>query len=124
MDRRTMSAEEVAETVEAFARAAARHYEYTETGAGRRKINREADKVREAYRQLRSHEGGKRALLPVLDDANLAVVSMAATYLMHFAPDRSKAALERVAKDPRLLGLEAQYALQRFKDGTWQLEFE
>ena len=117
-----MSEEMVSDLVTAFAQAAARHYAFTQAGRYR-DINREADKIDAAYRKLKSYgDKGKQALLKLLDDADLAVSSMAAAYCMHFAPQECKRVFQRVAKDPGILGLEAQYALKRFDDGSWQVE--
>lgn len=117
-----MSNEELNELVTTFAQAASQHYVFTQAGK-RRDINREADKIDDAYRKIKNYgDEGKQALLKLLDSNDLAVATMAAAYCMHFAPQECKIVLKRALKDPGILGLGAKYALKRFDDGRWQDE--
>lgn len=115
---------EIDAAVTDFAVAARSHHQLTVDGAGARKINAQANLIALAYGRLRAHgEIGKQALARLLTDPDVAISIMAATYLMHYVPDASRAALKRALTDPGIIGLGAKYALKRFEDGSWSKEF-
>ena len=117
----SMDMDEMENLVAKFAAASYRHYTYTVEGAGKRKVNGEADIVAQCYKALAA-AGAKDKLLSLLDDPHPAAVAMTATYCMHFAPEPCRAALRRVARAPGLIGMMAEYALGRFTDGSWVRE--
>ena len=64
-------------------------------------------------------EGGLDAFLALLDAPEAAGSGMAAVYAMREAPERCRAALAALAKEPGLLGFRAQAALELWESGEW-----
>ncbi len=61
-------------------------------------------------------------LLKLLDHENPVVAKSAATFSLKYATERSTEVLKRIAKEPGIVGFEAQQALLRWQEGSWQLE--
>jgi hypothetical protein len=56
------------------------------------------------------------------ESPNLAVAEMAAVYSLKYDPLRALAALRRISQEPGLIGFGARQAIQRWEEGSWQLE--
>ncbi len=117
-----MTLHDVDEAVSAFVEATKLHYQATL--AGNYKItNKYAQIIDEAFRKIVAMGvEARQALLANVDDDDNAVASMAAVYSLKFNPERALDALRRIADKPGLIGFGAQQAIQRWEEGTWQLE--
>jgi len=74
-------------------------------------------RIVEAALALRDHGAeGERALLRLLEDEESAVRGWAATHALKLDESRSIRILEEVARDPRLVGIEAQAALDEWRE--------
>jgi len=105
-----------------FAEAAEKSYEAMLKGDWREN-NRWVKRQVSAFQQIIEIGDIARAeLLTLLEDKNLAIAKSAATFSLKYAPERSIATLTRIAKEPGMLGFEAKQALQRWEEGSWQLE--
>jgi len=117
-----MTEQKVEELIEKFTQAVKSHYMATLVGDWRN-ANKEAAKIRKTIKRLRSlGENAREALLAQTDSQDLAVSSMAAVYSLKYAPERSISVLTRIAKEPGLIGFEAEQALQRWNEGELNLE--
>ena len=67
-------------------------------------------------------EPARLALLDLLTHENLAIAKSAAAYSLKYSTDASIKTLNRIAKEPGILGFEAQQTLARWKDGDWHLD--
>lgn len=75
-------------------------------------------RIVEARLALRDHGvEGDRALLGLLEDEDGAVRGWAATYALKLDESRSIRVLEEVARDPRLVGIEASAVLEEWRAG-------
>ncbi len=73
-------------------------------------------RIVEALLALRDHGAeGERALLRLLEDEEGAVRGWAATHALKLDESRSIRVLEDVARDPRLVGLEARATLEEWR---------
>lgn len=105
-----------------FTQAAKNHYEASLNGDWRT-ANKEAATIRKTVSKLGSlGVSGKEALLAQTDSQDFSVASMAAVYSLKYATEKSISVLARIAKEPGLLGFEAEQALQRWNEGEWHLE--
>jgi len=117
-----MTEQKVEELIEKFTQAAKSHYAASLAGDWRT-ANREAETIRDTMKVLRSlGENARKALLDQTDSQDLSVSSMAAVYSLKYAPEKSISVLTRIAKETGLIGFEAEQALQRWKEGEWNLE--
>jgi hypothetical protein len=117
-----MTEQKVEELIEEFTQAAKSHYVASLAGDWRT-ANKEVAKIRKTIKRLRSlGENARVALLAQTDSQDLSVSSMAAVYSLKYAPEKSISVLTRIAKEPGLIGFEAEQALQRWKEGEWNLE--
>jgi hypothetical protein len=64
-------------------------------------------------------ESGRQALLGLVDDNDPVVAGMAAVYSLRYDSKRCLSSLERVAREPGLLGFRAQVAIERWESGEW-----
>jgi hypothetical protein len=64
-------------------------------------------------------ESGRQALLELVDDNDPVVAGMAAVYSIRYDSIRCLSTLERVAREPGLLGFRAQVAIERWESGEW-----
>ncbi len=117
-----MTSQEVDKVVSAFAEAAKLHYQAIL--AGNYKVtNKHAKAIEKAFRKIAAMgPEARQALLDKVDDGDSAVAVMAATFSLKFDTERALNALRRISSDPGLMGLRAQQAIQRWEEGTWQLE--
>lgn len=111
--------ERVAKLIEWFVRAAVRHAEAVEA------MHEEAaavqvESLNRFFAALQREEGGTDGFYTLFDHENPVVSGMAAVYALREAPERSRAVLVRVAKEPGLIGFRAQLALERWDSGDWQ----
>ena len=111
--------ERVAKLIEWFVKAALRHAEAVES------MQEEAAAVQveclnRFFAALHREEGGMPRFFTLLDHEEPVVAGMAAVYALREAPERSRAALARVAQTPGLIGFRAQIALERWDSGDWQ----
>jgi len=85
--------------------------------------NKYAKRYMAAFEKLRSHgDEGRNALVVLLTDERADVRVMAAAYLLRHCGDRAKSILESEAKGKGLISFGAAQALQRWAEGTWNLD--
>jgi len=117
-----MAEQNVKELIETFTKATKSHYLASLAGDWRT-ANQEAVLIRKAIKSLRGlGENGREALLAQTDSQDLSISSMAAVYSLKYDPEKSISVLTRIAKEPGLIGFEAEQALQRWKEGEWNLD--
>lgn len=105
-----------------FADATRKHYEATMRGDWRQ-TNKHAKRIATAFRSItETGEEARNALLQLAQSDDDVVASMAAAFSLKYATEEAKLTLRRIAKRNDLLGFEAEQALQRWEEGTWQLE--
>lgn len=108
--------------VAAFAAASRAHFTATDDG-DHKAANREADRVHQAFLQLRElGPAAREALLRVALESNDAAAVMAAVYSLKYDADRALPILARASRDRGILGFQASQAIKRWKAGEWQLE--
>ncbi len=117
-----MTEKTVEELIIKFTKAAKSHYEASLAGNWRT-ANKEAANIRKTIMLLRNlGENGKKALLAQTDNQDLPVAAMAASFSLKYATEKSISVLSRIAKEPGLVGFEAEQALHRWNEGEWHLE--
>ncbi|MCL5995133.1 MAG: DUF2019 domain-containing protein [Chloroflexi bacterium] len=110
------------ELLNTFAEAAAGHHEALLQGNWR-KANPLAKKVDRAFRRIiEFDDDGRKALLEMTSHPNLAVAGIAAVYSLKYDTRRALAVLRRISQEPGLIGFGAKQAIQRWEEGSWQLE--
>jgi hypothetical protein len=78
-----------------------------------------------AFNALRLHgDKGRAALTSLFSHERAEVRVTAAAFLLRYCHDRARAVLEAEAKGTALLAFEAAQALERWEEGTWQLDPE
>jgi hypothetical protein len=114
--------EHIQKTVSSFADAAKKHYD-AELVGDYKTANTQAKKIHKSFTEIvKLGEDARKALLDLVDTEVLPIAAMAATYSLKYRPERALAVLEKIAKEPGLIGFEAEQAIKRWKEGSWQLE--
>ncbi|HNX49613.1 MAG TPA: hypothetical protein PLS53_16160 [Thermoanaerobaculaceae bacterium] len=117
-----MSAEDLDGLAVEFSQLARRHYDATAVGDWKN-ANKAVKAIDKVFRVIVTEgEVGRQRLLQLVDDADPAVVSMAAVYSMRYAPDRCQVVLRHLGTREDLLGFGARQAVERWNDGEWALE--
>lgn len=76
-----------------------------------------------AFEKLRdAGDSGRDALAMLFDDHRPAVRIMAASFLLRHSEKEAMEVLKRDSREPGLVGFGAQQALQRWQEGTWNLD--
>lgn len=102
-----------------FAATASAHYQALDE-MDEEQANIHAQMIEGLYRSIvGTGEGGRRALLNLVDDSDPVVAGMAAVYSMNYDSSRCLAALKRVSLAPGLLGFRAEMAIERWMSGEW-----
>lgn len=103
-----------------FCAAAAAHHDALEAMHEER-ANSHARMIAGLYNALLG-EGpdGPAGLLALTDSDSPVVAGMAAVYSLSENPERSLAALRRLAAEPGLLGFRASVAIERWETGRWE----
>lgn len=110
------------ELIEKFTQAVKKYYESSLVGDWRT-TNREARTIHKTVKKFWSlGEPGMEALLSLTDSEDLSVSLTAAVYSLKYATEKCIAVLNRIAKEPGLLGFGAEQALQRWYEGEWKLD--
>jgi hypothetical protein len=87
--------------------------------------NRHAADYCAAFNALRLHgDRGREALTALFMHERADVRITAAAFLLRYCHDRARAVLEVEAKGNDLLAFEAAQALERWQEGTWELDPE
>jgi hypothetical protein len=109
--------------VEQFSQAAERSFEAMMKGDWKEN-NKWAKKQAKAFQQIIAiGDIARDELLTLLDHENLNVVLNAAVFSLKYDTEKSITTLERIASTDRgMVGFRAQQALQRWEEGSWQLE--
>ncbi len=108
--------------VEQFAEAAEKSFEAILKGDWREN-NKWVKRQVKAFQQITEiGEVAREELLTLLEHENLAIAKSAAAFSLKYATEKSKTTLARISQEPGILGFEAQQALQRWEEGSWQLE--
>ena len=102
-----------------FATTARAHYQALEA-MDEERANAHATMIVGLHRSIVGSEGGRSALLELVDDNDPVVAGMAAVYSIHYDSTRCLATLRRVALEPGLLGARAEMAINRWESGEWQ----
>jgi hypothetical protein len=99
-----------------------KHYEASLIGDWRT-ANKNAAIIGKTVKKLRSlGDEGRETLLSQSESEELSISAMAAVYSLKYAPEKSLSVLNRIAKEPGLIGFEAGQAILRWNEGTWKLE--
>jgi hypothetical protein len=109
--------------VEQFSQAAERMSEAIMKGDWREN-NKWAKKQANAFQQIIAiGDIARDELLTLLEHQSLSVVLSAAVFSLKYDTAKSIATLEQIAAtDSGIIGFQAEQALQRWKEGSWQLE--
>jgi len=76
-----------------------------------------------AFEALRAHgDAGREALTRLFEDRRAEVRVMAAAFLLRYCEARARAVLEAEAQGRGMVAFGAQQALERWEDGTWELD--
>ena len=76
-----------------------------------------------AFEALRAQgDPGREALARLLEDSRAEVRVMAAAFLLRYCETRARAVLEAEARGRGMVAFGAQQALERWKEGTWELD--
>jgi|GEM_PF-452865 len=117
-----MSTEHIHEIVNEFADAAIKQGNHTEAGKWN-KANKEIGRMNHLFDELLfSGIEGLHALLALTESHNKSVALMAAVYLLRYYPEPCLSVLDRLANESGLIGFGAQQAIQRWKEGHWDLD--
>lgn len=117
-----MTQERIANLIADFVATTKKHHEATKQGHWQ-ETNKYAKHISRIFREIaKIGDIARQALLEEVDNNDLVVASMAATYSLKYATERSLAALRRIAREPGVIGFGAQQALMRWEEGDWQLE--
>jgi hypothetical protein len=85
--------------------------------ADHRAANRAADRIIEAYRELRNRAAASH-LLPLLRSKDDYVRSFVAAHALEFAPEQGEPVLQELAARPGLRRTPAEYTLKAWREGT------
>ena len=108
--------------VEKFAEATEKSFAARLTGNWREN-NKWVKRQVQAFQQvIEANNEAREELLTLLNHQNPVIAKSAAVFSLKYATEQSIAILTRISKEPGILGFEAQQALQRWKEGSWQLE--
>ena len=89
------------------------------------KGNKHAERYIAAFKALATHgDIGRAALAKLLSDERKEVRVTTAAFLLRYRHHEAKAVLKEAAKGDDLVSFGAQQALERWKDGTWELDPE
>lgn len=103
-----------------FAIAAQAHHQALEE-MDEERANAHAHMIAGLYRSIfRTGESGRQALLELTDNNDPVVAGMAAVYSISYDSKRCLATLNRVAREPGLLGFRARVAIDRWESGEWR----
>ena len=85
--------------------------------------NKHAKAYIAAFKALRAHgDQGREALSSLLTHERVDVRTTAAAYLLRYCEDRARPVLETAAKGKGVDAFLAGQALERWEDGTWELD--
>lgn len=102
-----------------FAAVATAHYQALEE-MDEVRANTYAQMIGGLYRSIiGTGESGRKALLELVSDDDPVVAGMAAVYSIRSDSKRCLSTLERIAREPGLLGFRAQMAIERWESGEW-----
>ena len=116
-----MEDSKIQELLDKFIQAAKKHQDSSLVDW--RTANAEAKKLQQVFLEL-THGGqvAREALLRLVDSEECAVSLMAAVYSLKYNPVKSLAALKKLEKQPGFIGFQAEQAIKRWEEGSWQLE--
>lgn len=88
------------------------------------KANIQAKRIYKAFLEIREiGNEAREALLEQVDNTDDGVASLAATFSLKYNTEKSLNALKRISEqNTGIIGFEAQQAILRWKEGSWQLE--
>jgi hypothetical protein len=111
-----MSSLPIDQIVGLYLEAAAETGRYEDTSS--EKVNRAADVVAAAYRELRRRGiDAQRVLLALLDHPDLAVRGWAGAHALEFAPEQGEQTLEELSQEPTIRGFNAEMTLEVWRKG-------
>jgi hypothetical protein len=114
--------ERIDKLIEDFSTAARKHHEATMQGHWQ-ETNRQARNISRAFHRItEAGDSARQALLAQVHNDDLAVASSAAVFSLKYDTERSLEALQRIAKEPGIIGFGAKQAILRWEEGEWQLE--
>jgi hypothetical protein len=116
-----MTEDQIDELIADFVMASKKQHEATMQGRWQ-EGNKYVRSISRSFRKIvQRGESAREALLAQIDNADLAVASMAAAYSLKYDTERSLAALQRIAKEPGIIGFSAKQTLMRWEEGDWHL---
>jgi hypothetical protein len=111
----------IKELIDNFAQAARQHNIFSISDW--RKANKEAKKMHSYFLEITSHgQPARVALLELTESEETSVSLMAAVYSLKFNSEKSLMVLKKLEKQPDVIGFQAQQAIKRWEEGSWQLE--
>jgi len=117
-----MKNQRVEDLIKSFTHASKRHYQASFAGDWM-SANIEADNIRRITNQLFDlGEDARRALLAQTENDDLYVSALTAVYSLKYSPEKSISVLNKISKEPGLIGFEAKQALLRWEEGEWRLD--
>jgi len=112
-----MSGKDNVEIAAMYEAAAIAHSRATERGDSS-EANKAYEIIAGAYRELRSRgREAQSTLLPLLESLEPGVRCWAAAHALEFAPERGRAVLETLSKEPPWIGIDAKTTLKVWREG-------
>lgn len=108
--------------VEQFAEAAEKSFEAMMKGDSKENNKWVKRQVKAFHQIIEIGDIARDELLTLLNHENPRVASSAAAFSLKYDTERSIATLEKIAREPGMIGFGAQQALRRWEEGSWQLE--
>jgi len=88
-----------------------------------KKANPLFDRLHVIFKQLRNEQAGRDGISALMSDPTTGVRLMAASHSLAWAPDRAKAVLEAIQKEPGLHAVTAKYTLKSFREGRLNMDW-
>ena len=116
-----MEDDKIQELIDKFIQAAKKHQD--SSLANWRMANLEAKKLQQIFLELIvGGQMAREALLKLVDSEESGVSLMAAVYSLKYNPEKSLKTLKTLEKRPGFIGFQAEQAIKRWEEGSWQLE--
>lgn len=111
----------ISQLIEAFIDAAIKHQTFSVSDW--KKANKEAKKIQKAFLEISAlGQPGREALLDLVNSEEHSVSLMAAVYSLKYNIEKSMKALRNLTNEPGLIGFQAEQAIKRWEEGTWDIE--
>jgi hypothetical protein len=113
--------ERIPQLVESFINAAIKHQVLSLKDW--KTANREAKELQRIFLELKSiGRPGREALLALVKSEKPSVALMASVYSLKYDTKKSMKTLKSLAKEADFIGFQAEQAIKRWEEGTWNIE--